>query len=476
MDTMSGTRERAFDVAEREGTDKEKRGAEVAVPAMRYLLTLATKRRVCFHRSVKKLLQSIGPAIIVAAVVLGPGSITTSTKVGAAFGYEMIWLMLILLVLLIGVASLAAWLGATLERPLCRELSAHLGPWAGWVIGIAFFLIVAGFQSSNNMAVVAGIEPLLGDGVKFPDWATILALVVVNAIIIAVLFSSSDLYKQVERIMKVFVLLMVLAFLVNFFWAKPSFGDAFAGVVPDFSVFGDKGNAILLMGLIGTTFSVAGGFYQGYLVREKGWGPDEVKKGFRDTVIGMCVLVGVTLVIMMTSAASFHGKVGPDELSDAGKMSAQLKSAFGPAASYIFCFGFLAGAFSSFLVNAMIGGHVFSDGMGLGSTLKGKSTLWATTAALLIGMIVGILALTTDFDRTTTIVIAQASTVIGGPAVVAGLLYLGIRQYRVGEKKPPGILLVIVSIALLVSLTVAFNTGKSIYGKLSAPPAVEAKG
>ena len=29
---------------------------------------------------------------------------------------------------------------------------------------------------------------------------------------------------------------------------------------------------------------------------------------------------------------------------------------------------------------------------------------------------------------------------------------------------------------LLVSLTVAFNTGKSIYGKLSAPPAVEAKG
>ena len=32
------------------------------------------------------LLKSIGPAIIVAAVVLGPGSILTSSKVGATFG------------------------------------------------------------------------------------------------------------------------------------------------------------------------------------------------------------------------------------------------------------------------------------------------------------------------------------------------------------------------------------------------------
>lgn len=423
---------------------------------------------ICLDFSVKKLLQSIGPSIIVAAVVLGPGSITTSTKVGAAFGYEMIWLMVALLVLLIGVASLAAWLGATLEKPLCRALSDQLGPWAGWVIGIAFFLIVAGFQSSNNMAVVAGIEPLLGEGAQFPNWAIVLSLVAINAIIIAILFTSSDLYKQVERIMKVFVLLMVVAFLVNFFWAKPAIGSALAGLKPDFAPFGDQANLILVMGLIGTTFSVAGAFYQGYLVREKGWGPDEVKSGFRDSIVGMCVLVGVTIVIMMTSAATFHGSIGPNELSDAGKMSAQLKSAFGPLSSYIFCFGLLAGAFSSFLVNAMIGGHVFSDGLNMGSALKGRSTLLATTAALLIGMIVGILALTTDFDRTTTIVIAQASTVIGGPAVVAGLLYLGVRQRLVGERKPPLILLILVAISLLVSLTVAVNTGRGIWAKLMA--------
>ncbi len=410
-------------------------------------------------------IRQIGPAIIVAAVVLGPGSITTSTKVGAAFGYSTLWLLLLLLILLIGAASLAAWLGATLERSLCGELSARLGSWAGAVIGIAFFLIVAGFQSSNNMAVVAGIEPLLGDGVTFPKWAIVLTLGAVNLIIIAVLYLARDLYKQIERIMKLFVFVMVMAFLVNFFWAKPSAESAVSGLKPDLSPFFDTTTLLIIMGLIGTTYSVAGAFYQGYLVRERGWGPEEVKSGFRDSVFGMCVLVGVTSVILMTSAATFHGKVGPDELSNAGKMSAQLKSAFGPAASWIFCFGFLAGAFSSFLVNAMIGGHVFSDGMGLGSSLSNRSALHATTAALLVGMVVGILALTKEnFDRTTTIVIAQASTVVAGPAVMAGLLYLGARQYRYGKQKPPLWMLTVVSTGLLVSLFVATITVLKLTG------------
>ena len=412
-------------------------------------------------------LRQIGPAVIVAAVVLGPGSITASTKMGAAFGYSMLWLLAILLVLLIGVASLAAWLGATLEKPLCRELSDRLGPWAGWVIGIAFFLIVAGFQSSNNTSVVAGLEPLLGGG-KFPSWAVILVLVAMNGGIIAILYGARNLYQQVESIMKVFVILMVLAFLVNFFWASPSIVDASAGLIPNFSPFGESENLLLIMGMIGTTFSVAGAFYQGYLVREKGWGPNEVKKGLKDSMVGMCVLVGVTAVIMMTSAATFHGKVSPDELADAGAMSSQLRDAFGPAALWIFCFGFLAGALSSFLVNAMIGGHVFADGSGMGSELGSKAALRGTTAALLVGMLVGILTLTAGFDRTTIIIIAQASTVVGGPAVVAALLYLGVNRYRNGPTKPPVWMLVLTGLSLVLSIAVAISTSIKIAAKIQA--------
>lgn len=400
-------------------------------------------------------LRQIGPAIVVAAVVLGPGSITTSTKVGAAFGYDMLWLLAVLLILLIGVASLAAWLGGSLEKTICGELSDRLGKWAGWVIGIAFFLIVAGFQSSNNIAVIAGIEPLL-EGKKLPFRMSLAILIIVNLGIISILYLSGDLYKRIETIMKILILLMLVAFVVNLAFAKPSISAIFKGLVPDFSPFGDKEHLLLIMGLIGTTFSVAAAFYQGYLVREKGWGPADVKKGFRDSAFGMCVLAGVTSVIMITSAAVFYDKIAPSELTDAGKMSAQLKASMdAKVANWIFCFGFLAGAFSSFLVNAMIGGHVLSDGLGLGSALRSHSARALTTLALLIGMLIGIFALN-GLDPTTTIVIAQASTVIGGPAVVAGLLYLGWTMYLKGERKPPLWMLIITSLAMVLTI---YNAG-----------------
>ena len=56
----------------------------------------------------KKHLNSLGPAIIVAAVVLGPGSILTASKTGAMFGYSMVWALAIAVILMIGAPHVTA--------------------------------------------------------------------------------------------------------------------------------------------------------------------------------------------------------------------------------------------------------------------------------------------------------------------------------------------------------------------------------
>ena len=45
--------------------------------------------------------------------------------------------------------------------------------------------------------------------------------------------------------------------------------------------------------LVGTTFSVAGAFYQAYLVREKGWTIEDSKRGLIDSVEGIVSLYDV---------------------------------------------------------------------------------------------------------------------------------------------------------------------------------------
>ena len=43
----------------------------------------------------KDYLKSLGPGAIMAAAIIGPGSITTASTQGASYGYESIWLILI---------------------------------------------------------------------------------------------------------------------------------------------------------------------------------------------------------------------------------------------------------------------------------------------------------------------------------------------------------------------------------------------
>ena len=72
-------------------------------------------------------LKSIGPAIIVAAVVLGPGSILASSKVGAEWGWLGLPVLGCAVALMIGMVALSARLGVVYQGSLCEELAARLG-------------------------------------------------------------------------------------------------------------------------------------------------------------------------------------------------------------------------------------------------------------------------------------------------------------------------------------------------------------
>ena len=68
-----------------------------------------------------------GPALIVAAVVLGPGSILTSSKVGCQYGYGMLSVVAMAGLLMVGATALSSRLGASLDGSLCDELAANVG-------------------------------------------------------------------------------------------------------------------------------------------------------------------------------------------------------------------------------------------------------------------------------------------------------------------------------------------------------------
>ncbi len=362
---------------------------------------------------------------------------------------------------MIAMVSLATRIGISFKQTPCQEIATRLGRPAAMVLGIVMFLIIACFQSSNNIAIAAALEAF---DVESKNWLSITILVITNAAIMFLLYTSRNLYSVIETVMKVLVLMMVVAFLINCIIAAPSVPGTLKGLVPT-----DPGeHAWLLVAMIGTTFSVAAAFYQAYLVREKNWTESDRQSGMFDSVVGIVTLGGITLVIMMTSAATFHGAPNAPELKSAADVALQLKPLFGVWAQIIFGIGIFAGAISSFLVNALIGGHILADGFGLGTRIESRWTQHFTSAALLIGMVVAILSISTGMSRVTLIVFAQALTVVGVPALALALIYLGIVKRRENKSSMPIWILISASIGFLVTGLLAARTVFGIYKTLNS--------
>ncbi len=406
-----------------------------------------------------RLFKSIGPALIVAAVVLGPGSILTSSKVGASFGLLGLPVVIGAAILMIAMVALSARLGAVYENSLCDELAIRLGRPVTVIIGLILFTLVALFQSSNNIALIGGLEPMItSETLSAPLRVSI--LVGFNLLILACLYLMRDLYRFVESMMKILIGLMSLAFLINFLVAIFS--------PREFEPVSSTGNQDLLplLAMIGTTFSVAGAFYQAYLVKEKGWGLQEVRRGVTDSVVSISVLGVLTALILLTAWRVFYGDPTPVTLASVGDVARQLEPLFGPWAKIIFSGGILAGALSSFLVNALIGGTVMSDSLGKGSKLGDRWPVHLTAVALLVGMIVAVMSLAKEGSTVLLITFAQALTVLGIPALAAALIYLGTRKELTGTLKVPRLILGLAVLGFCVSIVLAGLTADKVIGKL----------
>ena len=57
--------------------------------------------------------KSVGPAFITACVVFGPGSLVINANMGATYGYELLWLLLLAGILMGTYVTMSARIGVT---------------------------------------------------------------------------------------------------------------------------------------------------------------------------------------------------------------------------------------------------------------------------------------------------------------------------------------------------------------------------
>ncbi len=396
--------------------------------------------------------RALGPCLITACVVIGPGSILTSSKVGAEKGYSMSWVVLASAVFMLTFIQMAARLGVVSRESPGQLLADRAGRWLAVLIGVSIFFVASAFQFGNNLGVHSAFEAYF----QF-DYI----VVVFNAAAIAFLFFFKNLYRALEKLMMGFVGLMLLAFAANLLFAKPNPIEWARGLVPT----GIGSLDLTVLGLVGTTFAIAAAYFQIYLVRQKGIKREDLPASLIDSRVGVLLMAAITLMIMGTAAAALKGV----KLEGAADVAMQLEPLFGSWGKALFCLGLFSAAYSSFIINSMIGGFVLSDGLGLGSSPEDKWPRYLTAAVLLIGMGVAMYVIKTGIKPMTAIVMAQAVTVIVAPLLAAVLLWLCNRKDIMGEDRNGLLINTLGGVGFMLLLIMAGNTAVyKVWPKVSA--------
>ena len=156
------------------------------------------------------------------------------------------------------------------------------------------------------------------------------------------------------------------------------------------------------------------------------------------------------------------------ELKSAADVARQLEPLFGGLATGLFCLGIFAGAFSSSLVNAMIGGTILSDGLGRGGSMDGIWPRALTVVVLAVGFLVAIGIRTADLNTGKLIIFAQAITVLVNPLLAGVMLWLATRKDVAGQRMIPAWMVTLAVAGSALVLVLSVRTGYRLYLQITS--------
>jgi manganese transport protein len=364
-----------------------------------------------------KRLRSIGPGALTAAAFIGPGTVTTATVAGAAYGYALVWALVFATLAAIILQETAAKLGVAGRLGLGEAITLAVAgtPALKWsviaLIIAALFVGNAAYEGGNIAGAVLGVEAAFPNAIPREVIAAIIA-----GLAGAILMLGG--YKVIERILIGAVLVMTLAFAMALFAIGPDWGALFKGALtPSIPV----GALPLIIGLIGTTIVPYNLFLHAAAARKRWPDASHMPEVRFDARLSIGVGGIVSILVMATAAASLF-TLGLS-VTNAADMARQLEPAFGAGAKYLLAIGLFAAGLSSAITAPLATGFACAEIFGFNSDPKALKFRLVAGAVLAVGTLVAI----TGARPVEIILFAQFANGLLLP-IIAGFLLFAANQ------------------------------------------------
>ena len=399
-------------------------------------------------RGIWKWLVILGPGLIATSAGNDAGGIATYSSAGAKFGYDLIWVMVVLTLSFAIVQEMCTRLGAATGRGLLDLIREQFG--AGWTLfAIVIIVIANGGVTISEFVGIGAASELLGVSryISVPIAAVALWYLVI--------FGS---YARVEKIF----LLMTLVFFAYPLAAILSGPDWLAvgrgAVVP--TIRFESEYIFLLVGVLGTTITPYIQIFQQSSTVERGaarkhYGPERL-----DAYAGSVFSNLMSISMIIATAATLY-VVGQHEIESAADAARALEPVAGNSAALLFAVGLLGASLLAGGVLPLATSYAVSEAFGIpkGVNLdyrRGRGFFMLFTAFIVLGAGV---ALIPDIPIFPLLVGIQVLNGVLLPIILVFILILINNEKLTGELKNTPVYnllgwgtFVIITLAVLIML------------------------
>ncbi|WP_205500081.1 Nramp family divalent metal transporter [Rufibacter psychrotolerans] len=401
--------------------------------------------------TLKRWLYSLGPGIITAALVFGPSKMTITSKMGADYGYSLMWVVAVAIFFMVIFTNMGARIGTASKVSLLALIRQQWGGAVAIIIGVGVFLVTTSFQAGNSIGV--GIAIAEATGTKPALW-----VIVFNVVGIGLLFFRS-FYKILEKLMIALVAIMLFSFVTTLFMADPDVAGVAKGFVPSLP----DGSIGLVIAFTASCFSIVGAFYQAYLVQErrKLQPADAAPETYSNnsSVTGILIL-GIMSAVVLICAAAVLNPQGL-KVTSASEMAKALEPLFGNYASSLFLIGLFGASFSSLVGNASVGGTLLGDALGFGSNLSNNVVKYLIALVMVAGAVIAILFGKLPLEL---IVFAQSVTIFLVPFIGVAMYFIANKASVMGNLKNNLVSKIFGALGLLLIIGLAISNAIELFG------------
>src|SRR5258708_6282132 len=271
----------------------------------------------------------LGPGLITSAADNDAGGIFTYASAGARYGYDMIWLLVLVTLALVVVQEFNAGMGVSSGKGLADLIREGFG--VRITVLAVLLLLVA--NVATVIAEFAGIA-LAGEAFGITRYITVpLAALVVWFVVLR------GSYAVVEKVLLAFGL-VCLTYVVAGINVHPDWGDVLHHTVqPHIEL--SSNYLLLAVALVGTTITPWMQFYLQASVVDKGLRQDELGYARADVFVGSIFTDVVAFFIIVATAATLHA-AGHTNINDAKDAAQALAPVAGEFAKLLFVAGLAA--------------------------------------------------------------------------------------------------------------------------------------